>query len=215
MFSADTVIAFVITAIVLVVVPGPTVLFTIGRSLALGRAGGFLSILGTAVGSLVLVAAIALGLGTLIAASSLLFTAIKVLGAAYLVVLGVRAILHRRAAHMATEGGAAHTTRMRVMVQGFVVGVSNPKSIAFFIAVLPQFVDTSSGSVPVQLVILGAIVVAIGLSCDALWVLISSAARSWFARSPRRIETMGAVGGGMMIALGLSLLVFSDEPATT
>jgi threonine/homoserine/homoserine lactone efflux protein len=99
-------------------------------------------------------------------------------------------------------------------VEGFVVGVTNPKSIAFFLAILPQFVDLQAGSVPLQLFVLGAIVVTIGVSCDALWVLLASAARDWFGRSPRRIEAMSATGGGLMIALGGFLLVWSEKPAS-
>src|SRR6478736_2466560 len=96
MFAPETLLAFVVAAFVMVVIPGPTVLFTIGRSIALGRVGGFLSILGTAVGSIVLVLAVALGVGTVIAQSVILFTIVKVLGAGYLVFLGIQAIRHRK-----------------------------------------------------------------------------------------------------------------------
>lgn len=214
MFRADTLTTFIIAAFVMVVIPGPTVLFTIGRAMALGRLGGFLSILGTAVGSIVLVVAVALGVGTVVAQSVVLFTIVKVLGAGYLIFLGIQAIRHRKDAASATVGAPTARSGPRLLIEGFVVGVTNPKSIAFFLAILPQFVDLQAGSVPVQLFVLGAIVVTIGVACDAIWVLLASAAREWFGRSPRRIEAMGATGGGLMIALGAFLLLWSEKPAT-
>lgn len=214
MFSAETLATFVVAAFVMVVIPGPTVLFTIGRAMALGRLGGFLSIVGTAVGSIVLVVAVALGVGTVIAQSAVLFTIVKVLGAGYLVFLGIQAIRHRKDVARAVSDAPARRSGPRLLLEGFVVGVTNPKSIAFFLAILPQFVDLHAGSVPLQLFVLGAIVVGIGVSCDALWVLLASAARDWFGRSPRRIEAMGATGGGLMIALGAFLLVWSEKPAS-
>ncbi|MFJ4253556.1 LysE family translocator [Microbacterium sp. NPDC090003] len=214
MFAPETLLAFVVAAFVMVVIPGPTVLFTIGRSIALGRVGGFLSSLGTAVGSIVLVLAVALGIGTAIAQSVILFTIVKVLGAGYLVFLGIQAIRHRRDAAAAASAPATKKPGRRLLFEGFIVGLTNPKSIAFFLAILPQFVDLHAGSVPLQLFVLGIIVVAIGVSCDAIWVLLASAARDWFGRSPRRLSTMSATGGGMMIGLGAFLLLWSEKPAT-
>ncbi|MFB4353920.1 LysE family translocator [Microbacterium sp. LS_15] len=215
MFGADTLATFVVAAFIMVVIPGPTVLFTIGRAMALGRNGGFLSILGTALGSILLVVAVALGVGTVIAQSIVLFTIVKVLGAGYLVFLGIQAIRHRKdAAAIATEP-QPRRSGARLLSEGFVVGVTNPKSIAFFLAILPQFVDLHTGSVPLQLLVLGVIVVAIGVACDAIWVLLASAARQWFGRSPRRIEAMGATGGALMIGLGAFLLLWSEKPAAT
>lgn len=213
MFSAETLATFVVAAFVMVVIPGPTVLFTIGRAMALGRLGGFLSILGTALGSIVLVVGVALGVGTVVAQSIVLFTIVKVLGAGYLVFLGIQAIRHRKDSAATMTGPAARRSGARLLVEGFVVGVTNPKSIAFFLAILPQFVDLHAGSVPMQLFVLGAIVVAIGVACDAIWVLLASGAREWFGRSPRRIEAMGATGGGLMIGLGAFLLLWSEKPA--
>jgi threonine/homoserine/homoserine lactone efflux protein len=215
MFSAETLATFVVAAFIMVAIPGPTVLFTIGRAMALGRMGGFLSILGTAVGSIVLVVAVALGVGTVIAQSVVLFTIVKVLGAGYLIFLGIQAIRHRKDAARAIAAPPARRSGPRLLIEGFVVGVTNPKSIAFFLAILPQFVDLHAGSVALQLFVLGAIVVTIGVACDAVWVLLASAARDWFGRSPRRLEGMGATGGALMIGLGAFLLVWSEKPATT
>lgn len=214
MFSTATLTTFVVAAFIMVAIPGPTVLFTIGRAMALGRLGGFLSILGTAIGSIILVIGVALGVGTVIAQSAVLFTVVKVLGAGYLVFLGIQAIRHRKDAAHAITGAQAERSGHRLLAEGFVVGVTNPKSIAFFLAILPQFVDLQAGAVPLQLLVLGVIVVAIGVACDAVWVLLASAARDWFGRSPRRLEAMGATGGALMIALGASLLVWSEKPAS-
>lgn len=214
MIASATLLAFIAAAFIMVVIPGPTVLFTIGRSIALGRLGGFLSIVGTAVGSIVLVLGVALGVGTVIAQSVVLFTVVKVLGAGYLVFLGIQAIRHRKDAAEAITHAGQPRPGWKLLVEGFVVGVTNPKSIAFFLAILPQFVDLNAGSVALQLFVLGAIVVVIGVTCDAVWVLLASAARSWFGRSPRRLSAMSATGGGMMIGLGAFLLLWNDKPAT-
>lgn len=214
MLSAQTFTTFVIAAFVMVVIPGPTVLFTIGRAMALGRLGGFLSILGTALGSILLVVGVALGVGTVVAQSIVLFTVVKVLGAGYLIFLGIQAIRHRRDAAATANGTVPKRSGARLLGEGFVVGVTNPKSIAFFLAILPQFVDLDAGAVPMQLFVLGAIVVAIGVACDALWVLLASSARAWFGRSPRRIEALSATGGGLMIALGAFLLIWSEKSAS-
>jgi threonine/homoserine/homoserine lactone efflux protein len=214
MLSAQTFTTFVIAAFIMVVIPGPTVLFTIGRAMALGRLGGFLSILGTALGSILLVVGVALGVGTVVAQSIVLFTVVKVLGAGYLIFLGIQAVRHRRDAAATASGTVPKRSGARLLGEGFVVGVTNPKSIAFFLAILPQFVDLDAGAMPMQLFVLGTIVVAIGVACDALWVLLASSARAWFGRSPRRIEALSATGGGLMIALGAFLLIWSEKPAS-
>ncbi len=155
--------AFTAAAIVIIVVPGPGVLFVIGRSLALGRIGGLLSVLGGALGMLPLVAAVALGVGMLVARSEMLLTIVRVVGAAYLVYLGVQAIRHRRRSGREAIGEAPPRSRWRQLGEGFVVGVSNPKTIAFFVAVLPQFVAPIAGSVPWQMVVLGGVFVILAL----------------------------------------------------
>lgn len=214
MVNAESFAAFVVAAVIMVAIPGPNVLFTVGRSIALGRWGGFLSILGTAIGSVLLVIGVALGVGVLIAHSGVLFTIVKVVGAAYLAYLGIQAIRHRRDAAAAATQSPTRRSHLRQLAEGFIVGITNPKSIAFFVAVLPQFVDLHAGAVPLQMFILGVTVVMIGIVCDTVWVLASSAARAWFARSPRRIEAMSATGGGLMIGLAAFFLVWSEKPAS-
>jgi len=199
-------LAFLLASALLIVIPGPSVLFVLGRSIALGRRGGLLSVLGNALGMLPAIAAVALGIGALVAESVVVFTIVKVIGAAYLVFLGVQAIRHRRQRAMPDASVAPRST-FRLLLEGFVVGITNPKTIAFFVAVLPQFVAHEAGAIPLQLGELGLAFFVLALIMDSTWALIAGTARNWFGRSPKRIERLGAAGGGMMIGLGGVLLV--------
>lgn len=203
--------AFFIASLVLIVMPGPSVLFIIGRSLALGRRGGVLSVVGTTLGMLVLVVLVALGLGVIVAQSVVLFTIVKFAGAAYLIWLGIQAIRHRREAAAAVAAGAAASSTRRLVGEGFVVGVTNPKTIAFFVAVLPQFVDYGAGTIPLQMLELGVIFAFLAWASDSVWALAAGSARDWFARSPRRVERLSAAGGGMMIGLGGVLAITGSK----
>lgn len=212
--TTEALIAFTLATIVFVVVPGPSVLFVIGRSLSYGRRGGFLSVLGNGLGSLPLAVLVAFGVGSIVAKSVVLFTIIKLLGAAYLIYLGVQAIRHRNdaATEDETSAGRAPLTPVTMLRQGFVVGVTNPKTIVYFIAVLPQFVNFSAGSLHLQMLLLGLLSVLIGLVFDSLWALLAGSAQIWFARSPRRLAGIRATGGGLMITLG-GLLAFASNKA--
>jgi len=205
---ADRLLAFVITAIVLILIPGPSVLFTIGRALTIGRAGALRSVAGNAVGSFVQVVAVAIGVGALVARSAELYAAIKYVGAAYLVFLGVQAFRHRGELSASVAGVAPRVrSARRQLLDGFVVGVSNPKTIVFFTVVLPQFTDPHRGSVPLQLFLLGVIFPLIAVVCDSVWALVAATARGWFARSPRRIAAVGGAGGVAIATLGVTVAV--------
>lgn len=205
MLPLPNLVAFLAAAIVLVIMPGPTVLFVVGRSLALGRRGGLLSVLGNALGLIPIIVAVAFGVGAIIAESVVVFTILKFAGAAYIIYLGIQAIRHRgRTAESVAAGVAPKSTR-RMLGEGFLVGVTNPKTIAFFLAVLPQFVAPEAGWVPGQLLLLGGIFVVLALLSDGAWALAAGSARDWFARSPKRVERLGVTGGVMMIGLGGAL----------
>lgn len=206
MVPIENLLAFTIAALVLIIIPGPSVLFTIGRALALGRVGGLLSVLGNALGLLPIIALVALGVGGIVAQSVVLFTILKIAGALYLAYLGIQAIRHRKDASRAAAEGVAPRSHWRQLGEGFVVGVTNPKTIAFFVAVLPQFVDLSAGAVPLQMIELGLVFFVIALISDGAWALVAAGARTWFGKSPRRIEALTATGGGLMIGLGGILL---------
>lgn len=199
-------VTFVFAAALLIALPGPSVLFVIGRTLALGRRAGLLSVVGNASGMLVQTGLVALGVGAIVAQSIVVLTVIKFAGAAYLVFLGIQAIRHRHEVSAPVEAGVPRST-LRLLGEGFVVGVTNPKSIIFFVAILPQFIDPKAGGIPFQLAELGLTFVVLALLMDSTWVLTAGAARQWFARSPRRISQLGVVGGVAMIGLGGALAV--------
>ncbi|MET0693962.1 MAG: LysE family translocator [Propionibacteriaceae bacterium] len=203
-------LAFAATAFVIIVIPGPSVLFVVGRSLSLGRRGGVLSAVGNAAGMVPPLLAVSLGVGALLAQSVVIFQTVKLAGAGYLVYLGVQAIRHRRVVQPELSL-SSHESRGRLIRQGFLVGVTNPKSIVFFVAVLPQFAEPAAGSLPLQLAVLGAIQIAIGLITDCLWALTASTARGWFARSPRRMSNLGLTGGVMLIGLGATVAVTGNK----
>ena len=207
MVSTERILAFAAMSLLVIVIPGPSVLFVIGRALAHGRRTALATVLGNLVGSYALVIAVAWGLGALVESSAAVFMGVKMAGAAYLVHLGVQAFRHRkemRAAGMEAPAGEQRGD-LRTILDGIFVGVTNPKGLVFFAAVLPQFVDHSSGHVPLQMMTLGLVPVAIGLITDTLWGLGASAARSWFARSDRRLSMVGGAGGFAMIGLGVTV----------
>ncbi len=207
MVSTESILAFAAMSLLVIVIPGPSVLFVIGRALAHGRRTALATVLGNLIGSYGLVIAVAWGLGALVETSAAVFTGVKLAGAAYLVYLGVQAFRHRkemRAADMAAPVGERRGD-LRTILDGIFVGVTNPKGLVFFAAVLPQFVNHSTGQVPLQMMALGLVPVTIGMITDTLWGLGAAAARSWFARSDRRLSMVGGAGGFAMIGLGVTV----------
>ncbi|MFE3771248.1 LysE family translocator [Streptomyces sp. NPDC059122] len=203
MLSADRLLAFCAMSLLLIVVPGPSVLFVIGRALAQGRRAALTTVVGNTLGAFVLVVAVALGVGSVVERSAIVFTTLKLLGAGYLVYLGIKAVRRRGALRASFAGrGPAHGG-VRMLREGFAVGVANPKTMVFFAAVLPQFVDRARGHVVLQMLLLGLVFNVIAVVCDSVWGLTASAARTWFARSPRRLSLVGGVGGLSMIGLGV------------
>jgi threonine/homoserine/homoserine lactone efflux protein len=205
MIPGDRFLAFCALALVVIAVPGPSVLFVVGRALAHGRRTALASVLGNELGELVLATLVALGLGPIVARSALVLTVMKMAGAAYLIFLGVRAILQRRAHELAAESGQRSRDGLRAVADGFLVGVANPKTAVFFIAILPEFVSRSGADVATQMLILGCVFVAIAAVSDSAWSLLASAARAWLGRSPRRLQLIGGAGGLAMIGLGITL----------
>src|SRR5260370_33111202 len=177
--------AFALISFALIIVPGPSVLFVISRSLMLGRAAGVGTALGGQIGEYTQVAAVAFGVGALVVRSVAVFTVIKLAGAVYLIFLGVQAVRHRHSLVDALSATAGPASARRILRDGFAVGVSNPKSIVYFAAVLPQFVDRSAGHVAVQMLLLGAVFIAIAPESDSCWALAAGTAPAWRARSPR------------------------------
>ena len=198
-------LAFVVLSYLLILAPGPNVLFVVSRSLQVGRASGIAAVVGGQTGVYVQVIADAFGVGALAARSVAVFTVIRLAGAAYIVFLGVQAIRHRKSLAAILGGRVAPASTSRMLRDGFVVGLTNPKAILFFAAVLPQFANRSAGHVPLQLLLLGLIFVAIALVSDSMWAVAAGTARTWFTRSPRRLEAVGGASGLAMIGIGASL----------
>ncbi|WP_019931410.1 LysE family translocator [Nocardia sp. BMG111209] len=207
MIPTSNLVAFLVAATVIIVIPGPGVLFTIGRALTDGRRAALVSVLGHSLGVQLLVLAVAAGLGSLVAASALALTVVKLVGAVYLIYLGVQAVRQRRSLREAFAARTESVPHRRVFRQGVVVGVTNPKALIFFSAVLPQFVEPANGDLPVQFLILGSIFLAVALVSDSAWALLAGTARNWFARSPRRLEAVGGAGGLMIIGLGATVAI--------
>jgi threonine/homoserine/homoserine lactone efflux protein len=213
MVSFEQLAAFSALAFVMVLIPGPSVLFTVSRALTAGRRDALLTVVGNAFGVYLQVVGVAFGLGVLVEQSTVVFTAVKLLGAGYLVYLGVQAIRKRHALRdaLAADVPGARKRTLGVLRDGVVVGFCNPKSIVFLAAVIPQFVDHAAGGVPQQILLLGLAIPGCALVLDSVWALAAGTARTWFARSPRRLAVIGGSGGAVMIGLGASL-AFTGRP---
>jgi threonine/homoserine/homoserine lactone efflux protein len=196
---------FALASFILIAIPGPGVLFVIGRALAHGRGTALASVAGHSAGNSVVAICVALGIGAMVERSAGFFTAIRLAGAVYLVWLGVQAFRKRGSLARVLTEAAAPRGGVRSLREGFLVGITNPKAVILFAAVLPQFVDRQAGHVPAQMLILSALSVLIGLASDSCYGLAASTVRSWFGRSPRRLAMVGGVGGLAMIGLGVTL----------
>jgi threonine/homoserine/homoserine lactone efflux protein len=196
--------AFALTATVIIVIPGPSVMFIVGRALAYGRRAAVLTVVGNTVGEYLQVIAVAFGVGAIVERSVAVLTSLKLLGAAYLVYLGMKAVRERRSFLDVLEVDDRPSGR-RYLAQGVVVGATNPKTVVFLVAILPLFVDRASGHLSGQILVLGGAFSAIALVCDSMWGVFAGAARNWFTRSPRRLELIGGLGGLAIIAVGIRL----------
>jgi threonine/homoserine/homoserine lactone efflux protein len=194
--------AFAVASLVLIVIPGPGVLFIVGRALSHGRRTAVATAIGHAAGNYATAALIAVGLGTLLERSATVFWIVKLGGAIYLAYLGVQAYRHRKKLAEALDAAAPPDKgALRAARDGFVVGLTNPKAYILFGAILPQFVHRGAGHVPEQMLLLALVSVSIGMLSDCTWALGASAVRQWFASSPRRYAAVGGAGGLAMIAV--------------
>jgi threonine/homoserine/homoserine lactone efflux protein len=193
---------------VIILAPGPSVLFVIARAIAWGRKTAVLTVAGNVTGAFFLSTFVAFGLGPILQRSEIAYIAIQWGGGLYLVYLGVDAIRHRRAhaADMKNQGDVAPSVR-RSIRDGFWVGALNPKGLVFYAAVLPQFIDRERGHVTGQLILLGAIFSILAFFSDGTWGLLAGTARQWLATDSKRLERLRSTGGAIMIILGISVLV--------
>jgi threonine/homoserine/homoserine lactone efflux protein len=196
----STFAVFALAALGLLVIPGPSVTYIVTRSIHQGRVAGLVSVLGIHTGSVVHVVAAALGLSAVLVSSSVAFQVVKLAGAAYLIVLGVRTLLRREDGD---EGDARVPHRLsRVYAQGVIVNVLNPKTALFFLAFLPQFVDAERGSVAIQMVVLGLVFIGLGLVSDSAYAFLAARLGGWLRSRPRFARRRRQFTGGMYIALG-------------
>jgi threonine/homoserine/homoserine lactone efflux protein len=199
---------YIVAAMVIILAPGPSVLFVIARAIAWGRKTAVFTVAGNVTGAFVLSTFVAFGLGPILQNSDLAYIAVQWGGGLYLVYLGIDAIRHRttHAADMRNQGEVAPSVR-RSMRDGFWVGALNPKGLVFYAAVLPQFIDRERGHITSQLIVLGAIFSILAFISDGSWGLLAGTARQWLATDPKRLEKLRATGGTIMIILGTSVLI--------
>ena len=192
---------FLVATIALLALPGPAVLYVVSQSIEGGRRAGLVSTLGIHCGTLVHVAAAALGLSSLLVSSARAFEAVKYAGAAYLVFLGVRTLLAR---HRADAQVVVQSDARRRLARGAVVQILNPKTTVFFFAFVPQFVDVDAGSVGLQLLVLGVSFAVLGLVSDGAYALLAAALAERLRRSRRAVSAGRWVSGGILVALGVT-----------
>ncbi|MGH2856353.1 MAG: LysE family translocator [Solirubrobacteraceae bacterium] len=203
MLPTDHLLPFLITVYVLILVPGPSVIFTISRGVALGRRAALATVLGNTSGLLCQLLLVVVGLGSILASSDVVFEALKLIGAAYLILLGLRSIRERRElAGVLASARIAPRPLPRIIREGFVVGATNPKGLLIFTAVLPEFTDRAAGHMNLQLATMGLVCAVVALISDSSWALASGTARHWLGRSPRRLQALSAGGGVTLIGLG-------------
>jgi threonine/homoserine/homoserine lactone efflux protein len=199
----STLALFAATAFVFLIVPGPAVIYVTTRSIDQGRAAGMASVLGIHTGTVVHTVAAALGVSALLASSAAAFTVVKLLGAAYLVFLGVRRLLGSERVED-QEVPARRRSLWRVYGQGVVVNVLNPKTALFMLALLPQFVDPARGPVTAQILFLGGFLSLLGLVSDGTYALVAAGVGRWLRGSTRYLKIQRYVTAGVLVALGVT-----------
>ena len=200
-------VEYLVAAMIIILAPGPSVLFVIARAIAWGRKTSILTVLGNVSGSFVLSTLVALGIGPVLQEYEIAYIAVQWGGGLYLIYLGIDAI-RQRAVHASdmTNQGPVGPTALQSIRDGFWVGVLNPKAIVFFAAVLPQFVDIESNQVTLQLIFLGLTFCVLAFFSDGMWGVLAGTARQWLAKSSHRLERLRAFGGSIMVILGLAVL---------
>ena len=208
MIIPTRIVEYIIAAMIIILAPGPSVLFVIARAIAWGRKTAVFSVAGNVTGAFSLSVFVALGLGPILQRSELAYIAVQWGGGLYLIYLGIDA-LRKRSAHAAemTNQGDVAPSALRSMWDGYWVGALNPKGVVFFAAVVPQFIDRERGSVTSQLILLGAIFASLAFFSDGTWGMLAGTARLWLATDSKRLETLRAGGGVIMVILGVSVLV--------
>jgi threonine/homoserine/homoserine lactone efflux protein len=208
MLPTGHLVEFLLAVYVVILIPGPSVTFVVSRGVALGRRAALATVVGNSAGFVLQLLLVSIGVGTLVARSDAVFTGLKLIGAVYLVLLGIRNIRDRR--ELARIFGVRNDVPKplhRIIREGFFVGASNPKGIILFTAILPQFIDRPAGHTTLQILTLGSLAVVIGFLSDGAWAVASGTARNWLGRSGKRLEVLSGTGGAMLIGLGVVLAI--------
>jgi threonine/homoserine/homoserine lactone efflux protein len=192
---------------IIILAPGPSVLFVIARAIAWGRATAVATVAGNVTGAFTLSLMVAFGLGPILQRREAAFIGVQLLGGLYLIYLGIDALRHSKihAEDMVNQGDIRPSTS-KSMRDGFWVGALNPKGLVFFAAILPQFIDRGSSNVTSQLVLMGATFAVLAFFSDGMWGVIAGTVREWMATSPSRLVLMRRIGGCVMITLGIFTL---------
>jgi threonine/homoserine/homoserine lactone efflux protein len=198
-----TLAVFALAALAILAVPGPAVIYIVTRSIHQGRAAGLASVLGIHVGTLVHLSFATLGLSAVLVSSAAAFTVVKLLGALYLVVIGIRTLLGRAGPDETDPQQRPPRRRRRDFAEGVVVNVLNPKTALFFLAFLPQFVDPAHGQAWLQILVLGLTFMLLGLITDSMWALAAGSAGETLRRSRRWAATQRYVSGSVFVGLGV------------
>jgi threonine/homoserine/homoserine lactone efflux protein len=198
---------YLVAAMIIILAPGPSVLFVIARAIAWGRATAVATVAGNVTGAFTLSLMVAFGLGPILQRSEAAFIGVQLLGGLYLIYLGIDALRHSKihAEDMVNQGDIRPSTS-KSMRDGFWVGALNPKGLVFFAAILPQFIDRGSSTVTSQLVLMGATFAVLAFFSDGMWGVIAGTVREWMATSPSRLVLMRRIGGCVMITLGIFTL---------
>jgi threonine/homoserine/homoserine lactone efflux protein len=205
----STIALFVSAALVLLLIPGPAVLYIVARSVEQGRQAGVVSAVGVGAGSLVHVAAAALGISAILMSSATAFMAVKYAGAAYLLYLGLRTLLRGGGDHEAVA--VAPQSLARIFTQGVIVNILNPKVALFFFAFLPQFVDPARGPVVVQILFLGAVYALLSVTSDSMYALLAGTIGTWLKGNATFRRRQRYVTGGIYLALGMMTTLVSGQ----
>ena len=208
MISGKHLLEFILASAAIILVPGPSVMFTIARAVAWGRGTAMLTVVGNALGMVVLSTLIAIGLGPALQRSHTLLVTVQAAGGLYLIYLGWQALRHRQEhADDMVALNESKPSNWQTVRQGFMVGVLNPKALVFFAAIFPQFVEPEAGSVTVQLLVFGLIFAGLAVLLDGSWALIVGTSRDWFVTSRNRLVFLRTVGGVVMVLLGIFVLI--------
>jgi threonine/homoserine/homoserine lactone efflux protein len=199
---------YLVAAILIILAPGPSVLFAIARAIAWGRATAIATVAGNALGMFSLSILIAFGLGPILEQSELAFISVQILGGLYLIYLGIDALRHSKvhAEDMVNQGNT-RPSAIKSIKDGFWVGALNPKGLVFFAAILPQFLDKDSANLTAQLLLMGATFALLAFLGDGTWGILAGTVRIWMANSPVRLIRLRQLGGVVIVLLGIFTLI--------